>query len=127
MCLFCEIRAELERAGKGEVGITQPPMEATTSLEVEANRADIDAVNADSVLKLAKAAQILYSMNEGEALKRTIGLIKQLAPAQPEPELPPATAPAEDPGQDLPAELAEIARHLGVNPEDIQVVRFPKV
>ena len=124
MCIICQILAEQKAAREGEIGITTADSgQAESSLQRDQDKANINATNAEAVRKLAHAAQILDGINQSGAVKRVIGLIEQLVPAVPEAE----PAPASTAASDVPPEIADLIRELGLNPEDVVVHTFPKV
>lgn len=141
MCVLCEMmqRTRVAREaeelsqqnGQAEVPIAGVNYELESEvIDLDRQRAEIRAIDADTILKLANAAKQLYTANlDTSGVTRLIGLLtakpdEQVEAEQPEPA--PAT-PAEEPAPTVPQELLDIAKAMGWDVKDIQVVRFPKL
>lgn len=141
MCVLCEMmqRTRVAREaeelaqqnGQAEVPIAGVNYELESEvLDLDRQRAEIRAIDADTILKLANAAKQLYTANlSTEGVTRLIGMLtakpdEQVEAEQPEPA--PATT-AEEPAPAVPQELLDIAKAMGWDIADIQVVRFPKL
>ena len=131
MCIACEIIAQRQRAareaeelaqqnGQAEVPVAGDNYELESELiDLDRQRAEVRAIDADTILKLANAAKQLYTANlDTSGVTRLIGLLT----AKPDEQVE-----AEEPAPTVPQELLDIAKALGWGMEDIQVVRFPKL
>lgn len=143
MCVLCEMMQRTRAAreaeelaqqnGQAEVPIAGVNYELESDLiELERQRAEIRAIDADTILKLANAAKQLYTANlNTDGVTRLIGMLT----AKPderfmatEPEAPVNPTAAEEPAAPaVPQELLDIAKAMGWDVKDIQVVRFPKL
>lgn len=141
MCVLCEMmqrnRAAREaeelaqQNGQAEVPIAGVNYELESEvIDLDRQRAEVRAIDADTILKLANAAKQLYTANlNTDGVTRLIGMLtakpdEQVEAEQPEPA--PAT-PAEEPAPAVPQELLDIAKAMGWGVQDIQVVSFPKL
>lgn len=142
MCVLCEMMQRTRAAreaeelakqnGQAEVPVASVNYELESEvLDLDRQRAEVRAIDADTILKLANAAKQLYTANlDTSGVTRLIGLLtakpdEQVEAEQPEPA--PAT-PAEEPAAPVvPQELLDIAQAMGWDVQDIQVVRFPKL
>lgn len=138
MCVLCEMMQRTREAeelaqqnGQAEVPIAGVNYELESEvIDLDRKRAEVRAIDADTILKLANAAKQLYTANlDTSGVTRLIDLLtakpdEQVEAEQPEPA--PAT-PAEEPAPAVPQELLDIAKAMGWDIADIQVVRFPKL
>lgn len=149
MCIVCDLkqaleekRAEFEAArnpaqgedlGKPEAepaaAQLPTPEQEIEAAELEQFRAQTANINADSIFKLAQAANYLYDSNSREALNSVLRTLEQLCyPAPPvfksesssvEPE------PANGSESDVPQELTELVEKMRAAGFEVDVVRIP--
>lgn len=140
MCVLCELLQRTRAAreaeelaqqnGQAEAPVASVDLKLEMDLiELDRQRAVIRAIDADTILKLANAAKQLYTANlNTNGVTRLIDLLtvkpdEFVEAVEPEP----ATA-AEDPAAPaVPQELLDIAKAMGWDLKDVQVVRFPKL
>lgn len=145
MCVLCEMmqRTRVAREaeelaqqnGQAEVPIAGVNYELESELiDLDRQRAEVRAIDADTILKLANAAKQLYTANlSTEGVTRLLGHLtakpdEQVEAEQPEPGVANQATPAEEPAApSVPQELLDIAKAMGWELKDIQVVRFPKL
>ena len=144
MCVLCEIIAQraareaevpAQQNGQAEVPIAGVNYGLESELiDLDRQRAEIRAIDADTILKLANAAKQLYTANlSTDGVTRLLGLLttkpdEQVEAVQPEPGVANQATPAEEPAAPaVPQELLDIAKAMGWDVKDIQVVRFPKL
>lgn len=145
MCVLCEMmqrnRAAREaeelaqQNGQAEVPIAGVNYELESEvIDLDRKRAEVRAIDADTILKLANAAKQLYTANlSTDGVTRLLGLLttkpdEQVEAVQPEPGVANQATPAEEPAApSVPQELLDIAQAMGWDVQDIQVVRFPKL
>lgn len=142
MCVLCEMmqRTRVAREaeelakqnGQAEVPVASVNYELESELiDLDRQRAEVRAIDADTILKLANAAKQLYTANlDTSGVTRLIGLLtakpdEQVEAEQPEPA--PATTAEEPAAPVVPQELLDIAKAMGWDVKDIQVVSFPKL
>lgn len=144
MCIACEIIAQRKRAareaeelaqqnGQAEVPIAGVNYELESEvIDLDRQRAEIRAIDADTILKLANAAKQLYTANlDTSGVTHLLSLLTTKPDERVmarEPEAPVNPTAAEEPAAPaVPQELLDIAKAMGWGVEDIQVVRFPKL
>lgn len=146
MCIACEIIAQRQRAareaeelaqqnGQAEAPVAPVNYELESELiDLDRQRAEVRAIDADTILKLANAAKQLYTANlSTDGVTRLLGLLttkpdEQVEAVQPEPGVANQATPAEEPAApSVPQELLDIAKAMGWDVQDIQVVSFPKL
>ena len=143
MCVLCEImqrnRAAREteelaqQNGQAEVPIAGVNYELESEvLDLDRQRAEVRAIDADTILKLANAAKQLYTANlDTSGVTHLLSLLTTKPDERvmaPEPEAPVNPTAAEEPAAPaVPQELLDIAKAMGWELKDIQVVRFPKL
>lgn len=142
MCIFCELRAELEaKAAQGEsqaeagpsIGQTQSAKQAHNDYlfnqaDLDHQRAQVNVTNAQAIATLANAAKTLEGINATKEKEAVLATLMDLLPK--DSVAPAATAPTRDPipGEDeLPKELRDLIAALGGElGAEVRVMRFPK-
>ena len=143
MCVLCEMmqRTRVAREaeelaqqnGQAEVPIAGVNYELESEvLDLDRQRAEVRAIDADTILKLANAAKQLYTANlDTSGVTHLLSLLTTKPDERvmaPEPEAPVNPAAAEEPvAPSVPQELLDIAKAMGWDVKDIQVVSFPKL
>lgn len=140
MCVLCEMMQRTREAeelaqqnGQAEVPIAGVDYELESGvIDLDRQRAEIRAIDADTILKLANAAKQLYTANlDTSGVTHLLSLLTTKSDERvmaPEPEAPVDPTAAEEPAApSVPQELLDIAKAMGWDVEDIQVVRFPKL
>lgn len=140
MCVLCEIMQRTREAeelaqqnGQAEVPIAGVNYELESEvIDLDRQRAEIRAIDADTILKLANAAKQLYTANlDTSGVTHLLSLLTTKPDERvmaPEPEAPVNPTAAEEPAApSVPQELLDIAKAMGWDVQDIQVVRFPKL
>lgn len=143
MCVLCEMmqRTRVAREaeelaqqnGQAEVPIAGVNYELESELiDLDRQRAEVRAIDADTILKLANAAKQLYTANlDTSGVTHLLSLLTTKPDERvmaTEPEAPVTPTAAEEPvAASVPQELLDIAKAMGWGVEDIQVVRFPKL
>lgn len=140
MCVLCENmqrnRAAREteelaqQNGQAEVPIAGVNYELESEvIDLDRQRAEVRAIDADTILKLANAAKQLYTANlDTSGVTHLLSLLTTKPDERvmaPEPEALVNPTAAEEPA--VPQELLDIAKAMGWELKDIQVVRFPKL
>lgn len=140
MCVLCEMMQRAREAeelaqqnGQAEVPIAGVNYELESEvIDLDRQRAEIRAIDADTILKLANAAKQLYTANlDTSGVTHLLSLLTTKPDERvmaPEPEAPVNPTAAEEPAApSVPQELLDIAKAMGWDVQDIQVVRFPKL
>ena len=143
MCAICEM-LQRNRAAREAEELAQQNGQAETPIaggnydlesdliDLDRQRAEIRAIDADTILKLANAAKQLYTANlDTSGVTHLLSLLTTKPDERvmaPEPEAPVNPTAAEEPAAPaVPQELLDIAKAMGWDVQDIQVVRFPKL
>lgn len=143
MCIFCELRAELEaqqaaqasepQAAEPSIGQTQSVEQAHNDFlfnqaDLDYQRAQVNVTNAQAIATLANAAKTLDGINATKEKEAVLATLMDLLPK--DSVAPAATAPTRDPipGEDeLPKELRDLIAALGGVPgAEVHAMRFPK-
>lgn len=143
MCVLCEMmqRARAAREaeelaqqnGQAEVPVAGVNYELESEvIDLDRQRAEVLAIDADTILKLANAAKQLYTANlDTSGVTYMLSLLTTKPDERfmaTEPEAPVNPTAAEEPAAPVvPEELLDIAKAMGWELKDIQVVRFPKL